>query len=150
MSLSDWSKNGWLKVHSPTAQEVTDLLGLAERDLRNARAKGLDDDWRFSIAYNAILQTSTAALIASGYSISKGDSHHFRAIGSLEFTLGLDKSLIDKLDRYRKRRSMTIYDVAGVITEAEAKDIQKIADAILKQVREWLAQVHPTLLQQRK
>jgi len=147
MSLSDWAKNAWLKVHFPTAQEVTDLLGLAERDLRNARAKGLDNDWRFSIAYNAILQAGTAALIASGYSVPKGDSHHFRVIGSMEFTLGLEKSLLDKLDRYRKRRSMTIYDVAGVITEAEAKDILGIASNIVKQVREWLAQTHPTLLQ---
>lgn len=148
MSLSEWAKNGWLKVHSPTAQEVTDLLGLAERDLRNARAKGLDNDWRFSIAYNAILQAGTAALIASGYSVPKGESHHFRAIGSMEFTIGIDKLLLDKLDRYRKRRSITIYDVAGVITEGEAKDIQAIAVTVLKHVREWLAQTHPTLLHQ--
>src|SRR4029079_7103219 len=142
MSLSDWAKNAWVKVHSPTAQEVSDLLGLAERDLRNAKAKGLDNDWRFSIAYNAILQAGTAALIGSCYSVPKGDSHHFRIIGSMEFTLGLEKSLLDKLDRYRKRRSMTIYDVAGVITKAEAQDIQKIAENVLKQVRDWLAQTH--------
>src|ERR1700730_12366085 len=86
MSLSDWEKNGWLKPHRPTQQEVTDLLGLADRDLRNARAKGLDDDWRVSIAYNAVLQAGTAALIASGYSVPKGDSHLFRVIGSLAFT----------------------------------------------------------------
>ena len=42
---------------------------------------------------------------------------------------------------------MTIYDVAGVITKAEAQDIQKIAENVLKQVRDWLAQTHPTLLQ---
>jgi hypothetical protein len=118
---------------------------LADRDLRNARAKGLDDDWRFSIAYNAALQAGTAALIASGYGVPKGDSHHFRVIGSLEFTLGLDKSLLDKLDRYRRRRSMTIYDVAGVITPAEAKDMQTIAADIVRQVREWLVRTYPTL-----
>jgi len=83
MSLNDWQRNGWLKAHNPTVQEVTDLLTLADRDLRNAKAKGLDDDWRFSIAYNAILQAATAALIASGYSVQKGDSHHFRVIGSM-------------------------------------------------------------------
>src|SRR5665213_4045335 len=123
LSLSDWHKNGWLKSHSPSQQEISDLLALADRDLRNAKAKGLDDDWRFSIAYNAVLQASLAALAASGYTVPKGDSHHFRAIGSLKFTLGLDEALIDKLDRYRKRRSMSIYDVAGVITAGEAKDL---------------------------
>lgn len=48
-------------------QELADQLALADRDLRNARAKGLDDDWRFGIAYNAALQAATAALVASGY-----------------------------------------------------------------------------------
>jgi|SRR5882724_9803858 len=150
MSLPDWLKNGWLKVHRPTAQEVADLLTLAERDLRNAKAKGLDDDWRFSIAYNAALQAGTAALIASGYNVPKGDSHHFRVIGSLAFTLKLDEELIDRLDRYRKRRSMTLYDVAGVITAAEAKDMQAVAREIVEQVRIWLVQTYPTLAKPQK
>lgn len=85
MSLIDWQKNGWLKRHSPTVQEISDLRALAARDLRNAKAKGLDDDWGFSIAYNAALQAATAALTASGFGVPKRDSHHFRVIGSLAF-----------------------------------------------------------------
>src|SRR5467141_446564 len=94
MSLSDWQKNGWLKAHRPTRQEIVDLLGLAERDLKIAKLKELDDDWRFNIAYNAALQTATAALVACGYAVPKGDSHHFRVIGSLAFdgSSGTDES----------------------------------------------------------
>jgi len=147
--LKRLQRNGWLKAHNPTVQEVTDLLTLADRDLRNAKAKGLDDDWRFSIAYNAILQAGTAALIASGYSVPKGDSHHFRVIGSMAFTLGLEPDLLDKLDRYRKRRSMSIYDVAGVITPTESKDMRTVATDIVGQVHEWLEQKYPGLVKQR-
>jgi hypothetical protein len=146
MSLSDWQKNGWLKAHRPTRQEIVDLLALAERDLKNARVKGLDDDWRFSIAYNAVLQTATAALVACGYSVPKGDSHHFRAIGSLAFTVGLDKKLVDRLDGYRKKRSVSIYDVAGSITESEAKGMMTMARDLFEQVHNWLVTNHPELM----
>src|SRR5689334_7896143 len=83
MSLADWQKNGWVKAHKATPREVADLLAVAERDLRDARAKGLSDDWRFSIAYNGALQASTAALLASGFSVPTGESSHFRVIQSL-------------------------------------------------------------------
>lgn len=69
MSLEDWLKNGWLKRHQPSRQEIVDLLALANRDLKNAKVKGLDNDWQFNIAYNAALQAGTAALIVSGYSV---------------------------------------------------------------------------------
>ena len=91
MSLNDWLKNGWLKPHKPRRQEVVDLLALADRDLKDSKVSGLGNDWRFNIAYNAALQAGTAALIVSGYSVPKGESHHFRVIASLEFTIELDR-----------------------------------------------------------
>ena len=106
MSLRDWQQNGWLKPHQPTRPEIAGLLALAERDLKSAKVKGLDQDWRFNIAYNAALQASTAALVASGYKVPKGDSHHFRVIGSLAFTVGLDERQVAKLDAYRKSGSI--------------------------------------------
>jgi hypothetical protein len=125
---------------------VLDLLALADRDLKSAKARGLDDDWRFNIAYNAALQAGTAALVASGYNVPKGDSHHFRVIGSLAFTIGLDRKQIDKLDHYRKKRSMTIYDIAGAITAEEAKAMQSIAQDLVEQVHAWLVENHSSLM----
>jgi hypothetical protein len=150
MSLSDWQKNGWLKPHRPTRQEIIDLLALAERDLKSAKAKGLGDDWRFNITYSAALQAATAALIASGFEVPKGDSHHFRVIGSLAFTVGLDAKLVSQLDRYRKKRSVNIYDVAGTITEAEAKSMQTMAHDLVEHVHAWLTENHPTLMKPAK
>src|SRR5262245_61308871 len=72
MSLADWQKNGWVKPHPPDAGEIGDLLAIAARDLKDARAKGLSDDWRFNILYNSALQSATAALAASGYAVAKG------------------------------------------------------------------------------
>jgi hypothetical protein len=150
MSLSDWQKNGWLKPHAPARREIADLLALAARDLRSAGAKGLGDDWKFNIAYNAALQSATAALIASGYDVPKGDSHHFRVFGSLAFTVGLDATLIQRLDAYRKKRNVSVYDVAGSISEAEAKAMASLAKDLLEQVRAWLVQNHPSLIESKK
>jgi hypothetical protein len=80
-------KNGWLVAHKSSKQEITNLLGIVARDLKDSQAKDVSDDWRFAIAYNAALQAATAALAASGYRAGR-DSHHYRVIQSLELTAG--------------------------------------------------------------
>ncbi len=67
MSLQNWLNNGWLTKHQTSSQEITALLGVADRDLSDCRTSGLSPDWQLNIAYNAALQTATAALAASGY-----------------------------------------------------------------------------------
>jgi hypothetical protein len=57
----------------------------------------------------------------------------------------VDAKVIATLDLYRKKRSMSIYDVAGGITEGEAKAMQALAQELVERVRGWLAQNHPTL-----
>jgi hypothetical protein len=136
-----------LKSHQTSPQEISGLLALADRDLKDAGAKGLSDDWRFSIAYNAALQASNAALAASGFAVAKGDSNHFRVIQSLALTIRLEKEEIQRFDGYRKKRSMTIYDVAGVISQAEAKAIQTFARELVEEIRVWLQENHPRLIE---
>ena len=52
MTLSKWAEYGWLRQHKTTRQEISDLLGIVDRDLRDARAGGISTDWQFGIAYN--------------------------------------------------------------------------------------------------
>jgi hypothetical protein len=52
MSFEDWVKNGWLEVHKSSKEEIANLLGIVERDLKDSRAKDVSNDWRFAIAYN--------------------------------------------------------------------------------------------------
>jgi len=82
MSLDDWLRNGWLVAHKPTRQDIHDLLGIAERDLRECRTEGLSPDWRLAIAYNAALQSAAAALAAAGYRSSR-NGQHYRIFQSL-------------------------------------------------------------------
>ena len=66
MSLTNWRDNGWLVEHKTSPQEISDLLNVADRDLADCESPGLSPDWQLSIAYNAALQTATAALAAWG------------------------------------------------------------------------------------
>ena len=145
MSLQNWEKNNWLVKHKPTAGEITQLLGLADRDLKDSQAKDLTDDWKLTIAYNSALQSATAALLACGYRASR-EMHHYRVIGSLAFTINANVDLISKLDKFRKKRNISDYEIAGSVTEGEAKETLRLAKELRKEVAGWLGKAHPKLL----
>ena len=65
MSLEQWANNGWLRPHKTTQREIADLLGIVDRDVKEAE-RATSDDWKFGIAYNAALKLCTILLNASG------------------------------------------------------------------------------------
>lgn len=83
VNLNDWLKSGWLIEHTTSRQEITDLLGVADRDLADCRIPRLSPDWKLNIAYNAALQSATAALAASGYRPSREAHPEHKDITSL-------------------------------------------------------------------
>lgn len=145
VSLKSWLENDWLVEHQTSRQEIADLLGLAERDLSDCRASGLSPDWQLNIAYNAALQSATAALHAAGYRAARGE-HHFRAIQSLAFTIKADPGLILEFDRFRKKRNISGYDRAGSTSEQEAREMEALAGKITQLVKDWIHKNHPKLL----
>ncbi len=145
MSLDDWRQNGWLSAHETSRQEIDDLLALADPDLKDCRAEGLSTDWRFNIAYNAILQAATAALAAAGYRAPR-DSHHYRILQSLAFTIGASPTTLRCLDAFRKKRNLTGYERIGTVSDKEAKEILETAQILRRQVEEWIRATQPELL----
>jgi len=145
MSLQDWVQYGWLTEHTSSPEEVKNLLGLVDRDLRVCQAKGLGADWSFAIAYNAALQAATAALAAAGYRASR-DSHHYRVFQSLEYTVKPDAKLIRSLDAFRKKRNMSSYEIGGTVTEKEAEEMAGLARGLRAEVERWIRTEHPELL----
>jgi hypothetical protein len=148
VSLSDWARNGWLVEHKTSPQEIADLLGVADRDLHDCAVKGLSDDWRLAIAYNAALQCAVATLAASGYRAAR-DAHHFRVIQTLAFTIGADSKTVTQLDAFRKKRNIGDYERAGMISRQEAAEMETLAKDLRKNLESWLRQKHPQLLPKR-
>lgn len=145
-TLRHWAENGWLREHVSSVEEMRNLLGGAERKLRDARVPALSNDGRFQFAYEAILRLAMAALAAEGYRAST-QSHHYRSIGSLSHTLGIEDARVRILDSFRRKRNISVYDSAGEITDAELEEVLRQAGEISVRVRDWLAEKHPTLLE---
>lgn len=148
MSLSDWVRNGWLTTHTTSPAEIRDLLDVVERDLLDSATEGLSADWRLNIAYNAALQAATAALAAAGYRASR-DQHHYRIIQSLGETIGADARLVTAFDAFRKKRNISGYDRAGLVSDAEVKAMREMALQLRDEVLAWLRRTHPALLERR-
>lgn len=148
MSLKDWARNGWLTEHKTSPQEIADLLHVANRDLADCQAEGLSPDWHLNIAYNAALQLATATLAASGYRASR-EAHHYRVVQSLAFTIRADQGLIRQLDQFRKKRNLSDYERAGLVSEQEAEEMESLARDLRKQVQERLKTNPPQLMKGR-
>ncbi|MCK5685480.1 hypothetical protein KAJ27_15215 [bacterium] len=142
MSLTDWLNNGWLIEHVTSKTEVSDLISVVARDLNDSKIEGLSPDWRLSIAYNAALQIATAALAVSGYRASR-ESHHYRVIQSLCFTLKAEKKLVRKFDLFRKKRNIGGYERAGMISDQEAAEMHHLAIEINELVMNWIDKNYP-------
>ena len=145
MSLEDWQNNGWLTSHQSSPQEIGDLLAVADRDLKDCQSEGLSADWQFNIAYNALLQAATSALAAAGYRASR-DSHHYRVLQSLAFTVGLAESVLRQLDAFRKKRNLTGYERIGAVSDLEVGEIIEAARTVRQQAETWIRETHPELL----
>lgn len=131
--------------HKPSTVEISQLLAIADRDLKDCQAKDISADWKLNIAYNAALQAATVALLACGYRASR-EMHHYRVIGSLAFTIGAGADLINELDKFRKKRNISDYEIAGAVSEGEAKEMLRLAKELRKGVAGWLGKAHPELL----
>jgi|SRR6185312_425824 len=147
MSLNDWQKNGWLKIHQPSKEEIANLFEIVERDLKDAiSAKGLSVDWKFGIAYNAALKLCTILLHSSGFRPEKNLAH-YRTLQALPLILGNQFSAdADYLEVCRKKRNQTEYDFAGTISEDEARELISFCSELKKNVLTWLQKNHKNFL----
>ncbi len=147
MSLQQWLENAWITASRPSAQEVGNLLAIAERDTADASLEGMSADGRFDHAYSAIRTLCQVALHASGYAVPKGGRQHERVIESLKFTLGANwADQVDYFDRCRRLRHKSLYEKAGVVRGPDADALLEAAARLLSEVRAWLRANHPKML----
>ncbi len=146
MSLDEWAKNGWLRVHRTTRSQIVDLFDIVDRDLADAKTARLSIDWQFGIAYNAALKLCTILLYAEGFRPEKNLAH-FRTLQALPLILGKKREPdADYLDSCRAKRNTAEYDAAGQVSQAEAKELIEFSEELKGQVLTWLQKNHPDLV----
>lgn len=111
-----------------TPREIAELLAVARRDIRVARALTTSDlDWAFAIAYNAILQLSIAYMNSQGYR-PRGEGGHYNTFRFMAEALPEEQTTIRRLQRLRKKRNVTVYEATGLVSEKEAHDVIDFAE----------------------
>lgn len=135
LNLNEWLKNGWLIEHQTTQREIVDLFRIVDRDLKDCEVTRLSPDWRFNIAYNAALQCAKAALATAGYRPTR-ESHHYRLIYSLAYTIQADDKLIIQFDMFRKKRNISDYLRAGEVSDQEVMEMITLAKKLRNRVKE--------------
>jgi len=145
MTLKQWADNGWLRPHQTSREEVSNLLAIVERDVKDAEGS-ISHDWRFGIAYNAALKLCTILLYAEGYRPARG-LHHYRTLAALPVILGSNKkSDAEYLDTCRMKRNVVEYDYVGGVSEEDADELLMFAKEFSDEVIGWLKQDHPELI----
>ena len=146
MSLKGLLKKGKLKPHKTSRKEINDLITMIERDLKDSGVKGLSNDRKFATAYNAVLQSATILLYINGYK-TKGAGHHFTTFQCVKYILGKEyNDIAEYFDSCRVKRNTTDYFYAGGVSEKEVKELIKEAKSFYKNVRNWVGDKRPKLL----
>ena len=146
MTLTNLLKTGQLKDHSPTAEEVSRLLEVAQRNIDDARVTVISDETRFDAAYKAIMQLAMLALLVNGYRPSSSSGgHHMTMIQSLPKSIGLPKERMVILDALRRKRNAADYMGGYIDAAAVAASISE-AEALLVMVEFCVEQQRPDLL----
>jgi uncharacterized protein (UPF0332 family) len=137
--FEDLLKKGRIHQEKVSAAEINRALERAERDLKTARKIMAQDwDWGFAIAYDAVLQASRAYMFSQGYRPAAAQGHK-NTFAFMIKAMGKDyKDLLTYFDRMRNKRNQAIYDVAGLITETEARNLFKRATEFVALIRDKL------------
>ena len=140
MTIERLISDGSIHAFRATPGEIGRAMSIARRDLALAESILEESlDWSYSIAYNAVLQTSRAYMFHLGYRPSATESHKT----TMEFLrLSVDewlKGTVAYFDRVRVKRHRTLYDEAGLVTEKEARQLLEKAGEFVDYVSEKLS-----------
>ncbi len=58
-----------------------------------------------------------------------------------------ERSVIDALDGFRKKRNSSSYDSAGAVSDREAGEMLNLAVRLRRDVESWIRKTHPKLIE---
>ena len=132
-----------IKKRKTSADEISNLLKVVERDIKDAKIEALSDDRRYATAYNAALQLGKIVLLCSGYD-TKGAGHHAAVFDALPDILGKEhgKTAI-YFDSCRAKRNEVDYTGVFNVSSTEVTELIKEAEAFETEIKRWLEDSYP-------
>ncbi len=137
---------GKLRKQATDIAYLQNLLDAAKRNFDAASLiKGKIDDAAFKLFYDGLLQLGRVIVLSNGFRPVDGEQHKTTFTVAGEF-LGKDfVSLIDKIQRYRKKRNDCIYDPKALIGRVEAEAIHRTAREFWRRIKSYLSEKDPQL-----
>lgn len=139
MSYEELLAKNLIKPFKATDQQIRKQMELAGRDLVAAKAMlGVNNDWAYNIAYNAMLQAVRALMYGEGFR-PVGEGQHKTAILFAERALGEKfEDEVHFFDKMRTKRHQAVYDTAGLVSENEVKQALVFARKFVGIIEELL------------
>ena len=149
MSLDAWHRSRLVVEHEPSRQEISELLGIVRTDLEDARIPQVSADRRLACCYSALLTAARAALRAAGYRVPRtSPSHHYVAIQSLRFTVGLEDRVLRQMESMGKKRVTADYVRVGEVSESMVEEGLAFAEEHCERIIDWIRTAHPSLIEE--
>lgn len=132
MSFEELEREGLIRKAPIDLDKVNDSIELAKRDIETSESLiGSSPDWAYSIAYNAMLQSSRALMFSLGYRPT-GRNQHVSVVRFAKEAFGNEyEETVILFDRIRRNRHISVYDTPGTISESQADNaINKAKDLL--------------------
>ena len=138
LDLKQLFKDNKVIEHKTSKEEIANLFGLVDRDIKDSKIKELSSDRRFATVYNAALQLATILLYGKGYK-TKGAGHHYVTFMAMKTILGKEyHGLADYLDACRSQRNKADYTLAGSVSESEVEELIEETKKFRSAVKNWV------------
>jgi uncharacterized protein (UPF0332 family) len=141
MNLSDLLSKGLVEKFQSDPEQIKNEMNIAKSDISSAKRMLEIGEWGWAhnAAYNAMLQAGRALMFAKGYR-PKSQEHHVAVVSFIEavFAAKFPSEVLQAFAKARLRRSESMYDRAGSISESQGKNLVEKADTFVSKAREIL------------
>jgi uncharacterized protein (UPF0332 family) len=141
MNLSDLLSKGLVEKFQSDPAQIKNEMEIAKNDLASAKKMLAIQEWGWAhnAAYNAMLQAGRALLFSKGYR-PKNSEHHVAVVSFAEavYSTKFPSEVLQAFGKARLRRSESMYDRAGLISETQGRNLVDKAEIFVSKAKEIL------------
>lgn len=141
MNLSDLLSKGLVEKFQSDPEQIKKEMDIAKNDISSAKNMLTIREWGWAhnVAYNAMLQAGRALMFSKGYR-PKSSEHHVAVVSFMEavYSAKFSSEVLQSFGKARLRRSESMYDRAGSISEKQGRNLVDKAEILVKKTQEIL------------
>ena len=149
MNYNSLKDMGIVEERTAEISEIVDLIRQAERDIKTSRLlQDKDEEWAFVISYMSMSRAATALILSEGYRPRGGRTRDTQKsiVSAAGVILGAQyKSLINKLDRMRRKYQNFIEEGGRIISRYESGQAIRDAEEFLLLVNDRIKEKYSQL-----